>query len=107
MFQEGKGGGHVQQERKDGEHVEHQKCTSVGTFVVFDTKGRAGNMANTTNMPLCMRGRAGNVPNTMNMPLCKGNSREHVEHQNGMFMVSDTRERNGGNMPMSRTKFVS
>ena len=52
VFQEGKGEvGRVRQEGKGGERVEHQKHASVGTFVVFDTKGRAGNVSNTKDMP--------------------------------------------------------
>ena len=47
----GERGGRVQQEGKGSEHVEHQKCASVGTFVVFDTKEKAGNMLNTKKMP--------------------------------------------------------
>ena len=81
VFQEGKGeGGRVRQEGKGGERVEHQKRASVGTFVVFDTKGRAGNVSNTKNMPTSRHEGKGRK--------CT----EHYEHAHkGMFIVFGAR----------------
>ena len=77
----------VQHKRKGRERVEHHKCASVGTFVVFDTRG----MCQTPKT--CPQGHVRGVRH-------EGNGRECAEHQKhahkGMFVAFDTRGRGVG-----------